>query len=102
MVDATKNDPDSIKYIIKFLIGNTMLVTKELLKSRNVPDILSIPIYSEDYKNQSNYLTQQQIDNIIFPEVLSSLQQEFKSWHENVSNLYPKSMFRLTKLGVLP
>ena len=28
MLDANTNDPDRIKYIIKFLLGNTMLVTK--------------------------------------------------------------------------
>ena len=47
MVDINTNDPYSIKYIIKFLRGNTMVVTKEFLKSRNVPDIGSITIYSE-------------------------------------------------------
>ena len=39
LVDVNTNDPDSIKYIIKFLRGDTMVVTKELLKSRNVPCI---------------------------------------------------------------
>ena len=39
MVDVNTNDPDSNKYSIEFLIGNTMIVTKELLNSRNVPDI---------------------------------------------------------------
>ena len=37
--------PDRIKYTIKFLIVNTMVVTKEFLKSRNVSDIGSIVIY---------------------------------------------------------
>ena len=32
MVDVNKNYPDSIKYIINLLRGNTMLVTKEFLK----------------------------------------------------------------------
>ena len=39
MVDLNKNYPDSIKYINKLLRGNTMVVTKEFLKSRNVPNI---------------------------------------------------------------
>ena len=51
LVDVNKNDPYSIKYIIKLLIVNTMVFTKELLKSRNVSDIGLIPIYSEDYIN---------------------------------------------------
>ena len=42
------------------------------------------------------------MENIIFPEVLSPLQQEFKSWHDKLSNLYPKSLFRLAKIGVFP
>ena len=46
------NDPDSIKYIIKFLRVNPMLVTKDFLNSSNVPDIGSIPISSEDYINE--------------------------------------------------
>ena len=37
--DVNKNDSDIIKYIIKLLSGNTIIVTKEFLKSSNVPDI---------------------------------------------------------------
>ena len=52
LVDVNANDPDSIKKIIKFLTGNTIVVTKEFLKSSNIPDIGSIPIYLEDYINE--------------------------------------------------
>ena len=38
----------------------------------------------------------------MFTEVLSTLQQEFKYWHENLSHLYPKSMLRLATIGFLP
>ena len=51
LVDLNTNDPDIIKYIIKFLRVNQKLVTKDLLNSSNVPDIVSIPISSEDYIN---------------------------------------------------
>ena len=54
MVDIKTNDNDSSKYSIKFFRGNKMMVTKEFIKSRNVTDIESIPIYSEDYINKSN------------------------------------------------
>ena len=47
LVDLNKHDLDSIKYMIRFLRVNTMLVTKELLKSKNVPCIVSIQISSE-------------------------------------------------------
>ena len=66
-VDVNTNYSDSIKYIFKFLIVNTMVVTKEFLKSRNVSDIVPITIYSEYYINESNNITQEQIDNIMFP-----------------------------------
>ena len=72
-MDVNTNDPDIINYIIKFLILNTMLVTKDFLKSSNVTDIGSIPISSEDYINESKNTTQEQIDNIMFLEVLSPL-----------------------------
>ena len=91
LVDVNTNDPDSIKYIIKFLRVNKMVVTEELLKSRNVTAIESIPIYSEDYINESNNLTQENIQNIMFPEVLPPLQQEFKPWHEKLSHLQPNT-----------
>ena len=48
MVDIRTNDPDINKYSIKLLIGNTIIITKEFLKSRNIPDIGYNPIYSED------------------------------------------------------
>ena len=34
-----------------------MILTKEFLKSINVPYIVSIPIYSEDYINEFKNLT---------------------------------------------
>ena len=49
LVDVNTNDPYSIKFIIKFLRVNTMLVTKEFLNSMNLPDIGSIKISSEDH-----------------------------------------------------
>ena len=39
LVDVNTNYPDSIKFSIRFLKVNTMMVAKEFLKSRNVPDI---------------------------------------------------------------
>ena len=102
LVNINTNDSGSIKYNIKLLRGNTMIVNKEFLKSRNVTYIVSIPISSEDYIKESKNLTQELFENIMFPEVLSPLQQEFKSWHDKLSHLHPKSMFRLAKLGVLP
>ena len=43
-----------------------MVLTKELLKSRNVPDIGYIPFFSEEYINESNNLTQEKIENILY------------------------------------
>ena len=60
LVYVNTNYPERIKYILKFLRGNTMLVT-EILKSMNVPDIGSIPISSDDYINESKNITQEQI-----------------------------------------
>ena len=62
-----------------------------------MPDIGSIPISSEDYINESENLAQEQTENIIFPEVISTLQQEFKSWHETLSHLHPKTIFYTRK-----
>ena len=101
LVDINSNDPDSTKYRIKFSRKNMKVVTKEILKSRNVPGIATIPISSEDYINESNNLTKEQIENIIFLEVLLHLQQEFNPCHEKLSHLHPKFMFSLVELGVL-
>ena len=57
LVDINTNDPDRNKCSIKFLIGDTMIITKEFLKSRNVPVIESISISAEDYMNKSKNLT---------------------------------------------
>ena len=73
MVDVNKNDLDIIKYIINLLRGNKMVVTKEFLKSKNLPDIGSIPIYSEDYINKPKNPIQENINNIMFPKVLTPL-----------------------------
>ena len=47
---------------------------------------------------KSKNIIQEQIDKIMFPEVLSVLQQEFKSWNNKLSRLHPKYMFRLENL----
>ena len=61
MADINTNDTNSTKYITKFLCGNKQLVIKKFLKSRNVPDISSIPIYSQDYINESTNITQEKL-----------------------------------------
>ena len=53
LVDVNTNGTDIFKYIIKFCRGNTMVVTKEFLKSRSVPDIGPIRIFSEDYTRKN-------------------------------------------------
>ena len=79
LVDTNVNDPDITNYSINYLCVNTKVFAKEFLKLWNVPDITSITIFSEDYVNLSNNLTQEQIENIMFPLFLSSLKQKFKS-----------------------
>ena len=39
LLDINTNDPDNTNYSIKFLRGNTMVLTKQLIKLINVPDI---------------------------------------------------------------
>ena len=57
-MDINTNCYDSTKYSINLLIGNTMIVTMEFIKSRNVPDIGSILISLEGYTNKQRNLTQ--------------------------------------------
>ena len=52
LLDININNLDRTKYSIKFLIGNTMIVTKEIINSRNVPYIGYIQISSEEYINE--------------------------------------------------
>ena len=51
-----------------------MVVTKKFIKLRNVSYIGLITKTSEDYVYESKNLTQEQSENIMFPEVLSTLQ----------------------------
>ena len=57
LVNINTNDNDITKYSIKLFKGNTIILTKDSLKSWNMPDIGSIPISSEYYINESNNLT---------------------------------------------
>ena len=70
IANINRNDLDRIKYIINTLRRNSMVLTNEFLKSSNVPDIGSITISSEYYINESKNITQEQIEDIMFPEVL--------------------------------
>ena len=46
--------------------------------------------------------SQKKIENLIFPVVLSLLQQELKSLYDKLLHLHPRSIFCLEKLCVLP
>ena len=61
LVDINNNDHESTKCIINFLQVKTKVFTKELLKSRNVRDIASLPIYSHDYINESKNIIQEKL-----------------------------------------
>ena len=61
LVNINTNDSDSIKYIIKFLRGKTMIVSKEFLKSRDVPEFWSTQISSYDYINEPDNTTQENV-----------------------------------------
>ena len=80
---------------------SSVWVHGQTLYLHNEPDIALITIFSEYYINEYKNLTQEQIANIMFLEVLSHLKHEFRFWHDNLSHLHPKSMFRLAKLGAL-
>ena len=67
MVDINTNDLDRIKYSLNFLQVNKMAITKEFLKSGNMSHIGFVSISSEDFINESYNLTQEQINNIMFP-----------------------------------
>ena len=60
LVAINTNDHRRKKYTIQFLYEKKV-VTKELLKSDNMPDIASIPISSQDYINESKNLTQEKL-----------------------------------------
>ena len=83
-VDINENEPERKIYIIKFLHRNIKLFIKNFLK------------------NESKNLTQETIEDILFPEVLSLLHQGSNFLYEKLSRLHPKSMVRLAKHGFLP
>ena len=61
LFNRNDNEPESTEYITKLLRGNTKVVTKEFLKSINVPDIVSITISSKVYINKSHNIIQEHI-----------------------------------------
>ena len=67
-----------------------MLVTKDFLKSSNVPDIGSIPISSEDYINESNNLTQEKLITSCFHKCYqlynSNASPDMKSYLTSIPN----------------
>ena len=75
LTSLNTNDPDITNYSIKFLKGKKMMATNELLKPVNITDIGSITIYLENYIKESENPTQEQIENIMFTEVLSTLKR---------------------------
>ena len=95
LVDINNNYTNIAKYTIKLFRVNTKVVTKDLLKSSHISDITSILISSQYYINETKNLTQEKVENVIFPSLPSPLQQEFKSWHDKLSHLHPKYMLIL-------
>ena len=64
-------------------------------------DIASIKILSKDYVNKYHNITKKKEDNIQLHEATLPPQQQFKSWHERLSQFNSKYMFCLALLGVL-
>ena len=58
LVDINTKNPDRIKYSIKLLKGEKMILTEEFLKARNMPDIGYIPISPENCIKESKNIAQ--------------------------------------------
>ena len=66
LVGMNTNDPDIIKYSIKFLRVNIIILNEYFFKLRNVLYIGSITISSEDYINESKSITQEKLITLCF------------------------------------
>ena len=73
LLDINTNDTDITNYRNDFLRGNKKIVTKEFLKSGNVPGIGLITISSEDYINESKNITYHFWKNDIFNLLLCDI-----------------------------
>jgi hypothetical protein len=60
--------------------GHEFLVDGTLLSSIETPDISTIPVSVEQYANELQKLTQEQLKNVSHPQVLDDDQQEFMGY----------------------
>ena len=96
------NDTVYPEYIINIINRDLKSVKTYFLHRRGYPDTTVTPIYSKDYMDESKYLMEEQVTNILLPEVLSTFQWELKLCQNVILHIYPRSMCHLSKLGVLP
>ncbi len=81
--------------------GHNFLVDGTLLSSMDVPNISTIPVSIEQYPNELQKLTQEQLQHIFHPQILDDDQQEFMGLHYKMNNLPLPAMITLAEKGKL-
>jgi hypothetical protein len=81
--------------------GHKFLVDGTLLSSMDIPDISTIPVFVEQYANELQKLTQEQLQHISHPHILDDDRQEFMGLHYKMNHLPLPAMITLAEKGKL-
>ncbi len=81
--------------------GHIFLVDGTLLSSLDVSDISNFPVSAEQYSNELQKLTQEQLQHISHPHILDNDQQEFMGLHYKINHLSLPGMITLAEKGKL-
>ena len=96
-------DVDGVfKYNVQFPDASTRLVTREFLHRPEQPEVANIPVTTQNYRDATSTLSDEELDKLANPMHLTPHEQEFLDMHNRLFHLPYTVMFRLAKIDILP
>ena len=93
---------NSFNYLIKLPNETIIVTTRECLRPTRKKDNITLPSTLDDYKDIIKYLTVKDIENIMQPNALSRLEEEYLDTHNRLQHMSSSEIFVLCDLNHLP
>ena len=94
---------DGNRHIVRTSDGAKVVTPESHIQDMNQADLTNVPTTPLEYCQEiGKGLTKEEVQSLVYPRVLSPLQQEFMSWHHRLYHLPFNRMLLLAKKGYLP
>jgi hypothetical protein len=92
-VHLSRIQNDKLTFDVQFPDGSIKSMTREFLDQPDQPEIANIPVMTEDYRNVTAVLSDDELDKLAHPKSLIPEEQEFLDVHHWLFHLPFTIMF---------